>query len=131
MLTREVDKQLLTLARMQIALEQACGIWTGSRLEDRGRPADERRALARIHDLDRLAALLQLDQIVIVAVSHHGALAERELLRRIGRGLHLHDALLGELLQIRPAKIARDLGWRRDDRARVGRMTLHHLAGPF
>src|SRR5258707_2626760 len=31
------------------------------------------------------------------SVHHHGALAERELFRRISGGLHLHDLLFGEL----------------------------------
>ena len=55
---------------------------------------DLEQASGRLALIDRLAALLELDQVVVVAVGHHGALAERELLRRIGRGLHLHYPLL-------------------------------------
>ena len=46
-------------------------------------------------------------------------------------GLHLHDALLGELLEILPAEIARDLVGRGHDRAAVARMRLDDLARPF
>jgi hypothetical protein len=37
----------------------------------------------------------------------YGSLAERDLVRRIERRLYLHDILLGELLEIRPAEITR------------------------
>ena len=39
----------------------------------------------------------------------------------IGRRLHLHDVLLGELLEIAPAEIARDLEGRVHDGAAIGR----------
>ena len=86
---------------------------------------------ARIDDLDRAAGLFLLEHVVFVAVGHHRALAERELLGRIGRGLHLHHLLLGELLQILPAELAGDLERRGHDGAAVAGMRLHHLAGPF
>ena len=53
-----------------------------------------------IYDFYRLPLLLELDEIVVVAIGHHGALAESDLLRSIGRGLNLHHSLLGEFLEI-------------------------------
>ena len=118
MLAAEVDQELLRL-RAKAGSSGTAAPRSGSArvLKMAFGPVIERRAFGRIDDLDRLAVLLQLEQIVVVAVGHHGALAERELLRRIGRGLHLHDALLGELLEIVPAELARDLEGRGHDRA--------------
>ena len=99
--------------------------------EDAGRARDGRRALGRIDRLDRLAGFLQQHDAVFVAVGHHGALAERQLLRRIGRGLHLHHALLRQLLEIFPAQFAHHLEGRGHDGAAIGGMALDHLAGPF
>src|SRR5262249_19110718 len=109
MLTGEIDQELLRLERMQPVLGQARGgrVWRG--LEHRARAGDERRAFGRINDLDRLPRLLELDQIVIVAIGHHRALAERELLRRVGRRLHLHDLLLGQFFEVLPAEFTHDL----------------------
>jgi hypothetical protein len=112
-------------------LEQARGIRVGSRLEHRARACSERRPLLRIDDLKRLAFLLVADDQIAGAVDHHRALAERDLLGRVGRRLDLHDALLGKLLEILPAEIARGLEGRVHDRAAVGRMRLDQLAGPF
>ena len=127
----DVDHKLLTLGGEAEALEQPRGVRIGRVLEDAVRPDRHRRALGRIDDLDRLALFFQDQRVVFVAVDHHGALAERELLRRIGRGLHLHDLLLGELLEVVPAEIARHLEGRAHDVAAVARMRLDHLAGPF
>src|SRR4051812_25194136 len=126
-----IDDELLRLGRERVALEQPRGVRIRRRLEDRIRSDDQRRAFGRIDDLHRLARLLHLEQIVFVAVGHHGALAERKLLGRVGRGLHLHDALPGELLEEFPAKVALHLVGRRHDRARIARMRLDDLAGPF
>src|SRR5215510_15792459 len=91
----EVDQDLLALAAMQPAEEQTRGIRIGSPLEDRAGAGRQRRALGRIDHIDWLALLLTLDHQVARAVDHDRALAERDLLRRIGCRLHLHDALLG------------------------------------
>src|SRR5215469_5302709 len=85
MLTSKIDQELLRLERVQPVLEQPRGFRIGRRLEYCARAGHERRAFGRINDLDRLPRLLELDQIVIVAVGHYRALAERELLRRVGR----------------------------------------------
>ena len=94
-------------------------------------PIDQRRAFGRIDGSTGWPASLSWIQIVLVAVGHDRALAERELLRRIGRRLHLHDLLLRELLEIVPAEVARDLEGRGHDGAAVARMRLDDLAGPF
>ena len=123
--------ELLALGREHPVLQQPRGVRIGRILEHRVGPDDQRRALGRIDDLDRLALLLELEQDVFDAVRHDGALAERELLGRIGRRLHLHDPLLGELLEILPAEVARHLVGRGQDRAAVAGMRLDDLAGPF
>ncbi len=126
-----IDHELLALRREAEALEQAGRVRVGRRLEDRVGADHQRHALGRIDRLDRAAALLDLENVVLVAVRHHGALAERELLGRIGRGLHLHHILLGELLEILPAEVARHLVGRRHDGAAVAGMGLDQLALPF
>src|SRR5262249_39135547 len=77
MLTGKIDQELLRLERMQPVLEQPRGVWIGRRLKHSARTRHQRRAFGRINDLDRPTRLLELDQIVIVAVGHHSALAER------------------------------------------------------
>ena len=54
-----------------------------------------------------------------------------ELLRRIGRRLHLHDVLFGEVLVIFPADVAHHLEGRGQDGAAVAGMRLDDLALPF
>src|SRR5262249_3680006 len=85
MLTGQIDQELLPLERIQPILEKPRGVGIGRGLEHCARARHEWRAFGRINDLDRLPRLLELDEIVIVAVGHHRALAEGELLRRIGR----------------------------------------------
>src|SRR5262245_12231033 len=85
MLAGKVDQQLLGLERMQPVLEQARGVRIGRRREHRAWTGNERCTFRLIDHLDRLTRLLELDQIVVVAVRHDRALAERELLRRVGR----------------------------------------------
>src|SRR5437667_4937012 len=85
MLAGKVDQQLLRLERMQPVLEQARGVRIGRRIEYRARAGDQRRTFAGINNLDRLTRLLELDQVVIVAVRHDRALAEREFLRWVSR----------------------------------------------
>src|SRR3981081_2653246 len=80
MLAGEIDQQLLALQGMQPVLKQARGVRIGGGLEHPGRTRDGRGALCRVGRLDRLARVLELEQIVVVAVRHHGALAERKLL---------------------------------------------------
>src|SRR5882672_1205427 len=126
-----VDDELLALGREAIALEQSRRARVRRVLEHAVGPDDQRRALGRVDDLDRVALLLQLEHVVLVAVRHDRPLAERELLRRICRRLHLHHALLGELLEIAPADIAHDLKRRRHDGAAVAGMSLDDLAGPL
>src|SRR6476619_2974331 len=83
------------------------------------------------YDFYRLPLLLELDEIVLIAIGHHGALAESDLLRSIGRGLNLHHSLLGELLKIPPAELAHNLERSRHDGAAVGGMRLNHLPRPL
>ena len=103
----------------------------GRRLEHAGRADDQRRAFGGVDRRHRAALLADLEDVVLVAVGHHRALAERQPLRRIGRGLHLHDVLLGELLEEAPAEIALHLVGRGHDGAAVARMRLDDLALPF
>ncbi len=84
-----------------------------------------------MHGLDRLAALLEKLEIVVVAVHHDGALADLDLLRRVGGRLQLHDLLLGELFEERPAQLAHQQERGGEDRAAVARMALGELAAPF
>ena len=130
-LARPVDQELLGLARVHPVLEQPRGVRIGRILEHHARAGGERRPLLRIDDLDGASFLLVADDEVAGAVDHHRALAELDLLRRVGRRLQLHHALLGELLEILPAEVARDLEGRVHDGARVGGMALDHLARPF
>src|SRR6266545_959764 len=130
-LAREIDENLLSLEPVQPVVEQASGVRIGRALEQRARARRQWRAFARIDDLDRLPLLLGLNDEVTRAVDHHGALAERDLLGRVGRRLHLHDALLGELLEVFPAELARGLERRVHDGAAIGGMGLDHLARPF
>src|SRR5262245_36124632 len=127
----EIDDELLTFGRKAIALEKARGVRIGRVLEQSIRTDDERRAFRRIDDLDRPAAFLALQHVVFAAVSHHRPLAERELLGRIGRRLHLHHLLLGELLEIPPAELAHDLERRRQNSSAIARMRLDDLTRPF
>src|SRR5579885_3755917 len=127
-LPRPVDDELLALARLHPVVEQPRGIRVGRGLEDRARRRRQRRTLLRVDDLDRLAGFLVANDEIARAVDHDGALAERDLLRRVGGRLHLKNVLLRELLEIAPAEIARDLEGRVHDGAAVGRMRLHQLA---
>src|SRR5437016_576173 len=71
---------------------------------------------------DALPIFLLDENVVLVAVRHHRALAQRELLRRVGRGLHLHYPLLGEFLEIVPPEVPRHLiGRGHDGAAEIGR----------
>src|SRR5262249_31155186 len=86
----EVDQDLLALAAMQPAEEQARCIRVWSPLEDRAGAGRQRRTLGRINHVDRLAFFFGLNDQVARTVDHDRALAERDLLRRIGCRLHLH-----------------------------------------
>ena len=92
---------------------------------------DQRRAFGRMDDLDRLTLFLELQQDRVGAVDLHGALAERELLRRVARRLSLHDPLPRERLQIGPAELLRHRERRGENRAAIGGMALNHPAPPF
>ena len=127
----DIDDELLRLAAEAEGLEQACRVRMRRGLEDAVRADDQRRAFGGIDRLDRAARFLHLEDIVLVAVGHDGAFAEIELLRRIGRRLHLHHALFGELLEIAPAEIALHLVGRGHDGAAVAGMRLDDLALPF
>src|SRR5215471_4521637 len=72
----DVDAELLRLRREAEALEQAGGIRIGRVLEQRVGADDERRTFGRINDLDRGPLLLLDEHVVLVAVRHHGALAQ-------------------------------------------------------
>src|SRR5262249_31677930 len=86
-----VHDQLLRFAAHAERLEQFCRVWMRRVLENAVRADDQRRAFGGIDRLDRAAGLLELEDVVLVAVGHHRALTEVELLRWIGGGLHLHD----------------------------------------
>src|SRR5438132_13189663 len=75
-----IHHELLALRREAVALEQPCRVRIRRRLEDAVRPDHHRHAFRGVDDLDRLAGLLQLEQVVLVAVSLDRALAELELL---------------------------------------------------
>ena len=108
--------------------QQPRGVGIGRGLEHRHRIGDLRRALDRVHDLDRRAALLGHPEQIVAAVDGDGALAGLDLLGRLGGRLDLQHLLLGELLEIVPAQLARDLVRRRHDGAGVAGMALDHLA---
>src|ERR1700704_702312 len=127
----DFDDHRLRLGREAVVLEQFCRTRIGGGLEDAVRPDHEGRALGRINRLDRLAGFLEQEDIVFVAVGHHAALTERELFWRIGRGLNLHDVLLGELLQELPTDIARHFERRGENGSAVAGMGLDDLALPF
>src|SRR5713101_8420962 len=85
----EIDDQLLAFRREAVALEQPRRIRVGRVLENSVGADDGRDAFGLIDHRDRSAGLLDLEEIVLAAVRHDGALAERKLLGRIGGGLHL------------------------------------------
>src|SRR5437763_13552024 len=87
MLAGEIDQQLLRFARVQPVLEQPRRIGVRRRLEYRARSDHQRSALGRVDHLYWLPGLLELDEVVIVPVRHHRALAAPPLLRRVGRWL--------------------------------------------
>src|SRR5262245_5239202 len=126
-----VDHQLLAVDGEHEALQQPGGIGVGRILHQAGWADDQWGALAWIDDLDGLALFLELDQVVLVAIRHDGAFAESQFLRRVGRGLHLHDLLLAQLLEVGPADVARYLVGRGHDGAAVTGMRLHDLARPL
>jgi glutamine synthetase len=113
----DVDQHLLGFGAEEEALEQFCRVRIGRPLEDSAGNDDQWRSFGGVDHFHRLTLVLEQDQIVVVAVSHDGALAEQNLLRRIGSRLHLHDLLLRELFQIRPAEIACQHESRRHDGA--------------
>src|SRR5438105_3778823 len=125
------DEHALTLGAAEEALEQPCGIRMGRAAKHATRRDTQRRAFARMDELDRLPLLLRQQQTGIGAIPLPGALAQRELLWRIAGGLYLHDLLLHELLEIRPAKRVHHRERRGQYRAAVGGMTLDELAAPL
>ncbi len=126
----DIDDELLGIAAKAERLKQFRRVRIGRGLEDPVRPDNQRRSFAGINRLDRAAGFFHLENIVLIAVGHDGAFAKIELLRRIGRRLHLHDVLLGELFEKRPAEIALHLVGRGHDGAAVARMRLDDLALP-
>ena len=130
-LPREINNDLLCVARVHPVLKQSAGVGVGRALEQHAGARRERRAFLRIDDVHRIALLLVLDDQIASPIDHNGAFTERDLFGRIGRRLHLHDLLLGELLEILPAEHLRRLVRRIHDRAAICRVRLHHLAGPL
>src|SRR5690242_12258111 len=126
-----VDQHLLRFKAEEEALEQTRGIWIGCALEHAGWNDDQRRSLAGINGLDRLALVLQELEIVVIAISHDSAFTQQKLFRRIGRRLHLQDLLLCELLEILPAQLARQHVSRGHDRTAITGMRLDDLALPL
>src|SRR6185437_5891212 len=80
-LATDVGYELLAFRRETETLEQPRRVRIRRLLEHAVRTDHERRTLGGIDRLDRAALLLDLENIVLVAISLHGALAERELLR--------------------------------------------------
>src|SRR5262249_49377384 len=127
----DVDDELLALGREAVALEQPRRVRVGRVLENAVGSDHHRATFGRIDDLDRLSLLLLLQHVVLAAVGLNRALAEQELFRRVGRRLHLHDALFGELFEVLPAELAYDLIGRGQRGAAIARVRLDDLAGPF
>src|SRR5271166_4547485 len=100
-------------------------------LEDAAGGGDQRRPLGRVDRFHRRTLILQQQQVGLGAVGLQGALAERESLRRLERRLYLRDVLLGELLEIGPAEIARYLERCGENRAAVVGASLDDPALPF
>src|SRR5205807_5425239 len=72
----DIDDELLCLSAEAERLEQFCRvrIWRG--LEYPVRADDERRALNGIDGLQRASFFLDLENVVLVAISHDGAFAK-------------------------------------------------------
>src|SRR6201999_3514698 len=103
-LTADIRRQLLAFRREAEALEQTRCIGVRRLLEQAVRPDHQGRSFGGVDRLGRGAALLDLEDLVLVAVGLDGALAKRELLWWIGGRLKLHHILLGEFFQILPAE---------------------------
>ena len=127
----DIDDELLCLSAEAERLEQFCrvGIWGG--LEYPVRADDERRALNGIDGLHRASFFLDLENVVLVAIGHHGAFTKLKLLGRVSRGLHLHDVLFRKLFEPGPSEIALHLVGRCHDRAAIAGMRLDDLSFPF
>src|SRR5580692_1332747 len=100
----DIDDELLGLRAEAERLKQPGRVRIRRVLEDAVGTDDQWRSLAGIDRLDRTSGLLHLENVVLVAIGHDGALPELKLLRRVGRGLHLHHVLLGELFEPGPAE---------------------------
>src|SRR3954453_21632176 len=120
----DIYDELLRVPTETERLKQFCRVWIWRAFEDSVGPDDQWRSFARINRLDRASGFLHLENIVFVAISHDGSFAEIELLRRIGRRLHLHDVLPGKLFEPGPAEIALHLIGRGHDGAAVAGMGL-------
>src|SRR5258708_28184388 len=89
-----VDDHLLALDAEHEAHIKPGGIGMRRVLGDAGRSRDRGRAFGGIDRRDRIGLLLDQMEHRLLDVGHDQALAGGELLRRVGRRLHLHDALL-------------------------------------
>src|SRR3712207_836702 len=121
----DVAVELLGFAIIDERIEQLRRVRMRRVLQQRRVADGDRRPLGGIDDLDRNPRFLQREHIVLVAVRLDGAFALRELLRRLGRGLHLHDALLPELLEVVPAESPAQRVRRGHDGAAVAGVRLH------
>src|SRR5256885_9902329 len=124
------DEHALTLGAAQETLEQPCSIRMRRAAENAAWRNDQRRALARMDELDRLTLFLEQHQNGVGAVHLNEAFAERKLLRRIAGRLHLHDLLLRQFLEIGPAERVHHRKRRGEDRAAIRRVTFDELAAP-
>src|SRR5258706_7708886 len=104
--TADVDDQLLGVAAKAERLKQFCRVRMRRVLEDTVRADDQWRSFAGINRLDRASRLLELKDVVLVAVRHDRALAEIELLRRGGRRVHPQDGPVFEFVVKSPAPVA-------------------------
>ena len=86
-----------------------------------------------MYEFNRMTLILEQHQVVVVTICHDRALADRHLFLWISGRLvpDLHDPLLRELFQIRPAEFAHQDERRSQDRAAIGRMALDELAAPL
>src|SRR6202046_781033 len=89
----DVDNELLGFAAETERLEKFRRVGVRRTFENAVGADDHRRSLRGINRRHGTPALSQLQDVVLVAVGHDGAFAKLKLLRRIGRGLHLHDIL--------------------------------------
>src|SRR5450830_1013407 len=79
-----IDEDLLRFHAEQKTLKQSRGVRIGRIAKNTRRHRNNWRTLRRMHDFDWLFIQFRNFQTVVVAVGHHRAFADGDLLRRIG-----------------------------------------------